>query len=331
MATVSEVETSRTALGAALKAGLDTLDLNQTITFTKYVRTILPYDGWVFWVAKVPAETMDVMGAIHYLSQYSQKQESTGVVHRVVFTAEEPVNDLNAIAPNEWWIASFDGIRFAFSQRGMYFQQANLHHYIGDSVYSQIAPMVIDDPAQLDQNSAIVSNSLPIWLYLSGYAPAWHVDIPMPAIPLYPSFLSPANISTPYGAVHVDPEQTIPYQAVPFLNSRLDHSQLYHDRVIVTLYNTTHRQAMDFLDATLQFTLDTDYMGIVGLPPAVRDDKDVQAELLVLAKKKRIIFEVSYYQSVVRNLARQLILRAQMGLYVDTQHIADIPIIPTIP
>jgi len=28
---------------------------------------------------------------------------------------------------------------------------------------------------------------------------------------------------------------------VPFLNSRLDHSQLYHDRVIVTLYNTTQK------------------------------------------------------------------------------------------
>jgi hypothetical protein len=331
MATIDEVEESRTALGAALKAGLDTLDLNQTITFTKYVRTILPYDGWVFWVAKVPAETMDVMGAIHYLSQYSQKQESTGVTHRVVFSAENAVNDLNAIAPNEWWIAKFDGIQFAFSQRGMYFQQANLHHYLGDAVYSSMQPMVLDDPAQLDPDSAIVSNSLPIWLYLSGYAPPWHVDIPMPPIPLYPSFLSPANISTPYGVVHVEPDQTMPYASVPFLNSRSDHSQLYHDRVTVTLYNVKHRQAMDFLDATLQFSYDTDYMGIVGMPPAVRDDKEVQAELLTLAIKKRVVFEISYYQSVVRNLARQLILRAQMGLYVDTQHIADIPIIPTIP
>jgi hypothetical protein len=334
MATVNEAETARTALGAALKAGLDTLDLNQTITFTLYQRVVLPLDGYVFWVnaaisniATTTPLTMDVMGALHYTADLRQEEDNSVVANRVVFSAEDPVQNFSIMAPSELYFAVFDGVRFAFSSRGSYFQQSNLHHYIGNSFSAWMMTQIIDNIANLPPTTdLIVSNSLPIWLSLSGYNPAWHVDIAMPAIPLFPSFLSPQNFLPPYGTVHVEPEQTTPYQAVRLLNSTLDHSQLTHDRVIVTLYGCSNRMALDFLDATLQYTLDTDNMGIVGVPPIVRDDKKTQTEALIIAQKKRIVFEVSYYQSTVRNIARQMIERALVGLWVQDSFIGSVPI-----
>ena len=43
-------EPVRTALGAALKAGVDTISLSQQLTFTLYKRLVLPLDGYLFWV-----------------------------------------------------------------------------------------------------------------------------------------------------------------------------------------------------------------------------------------------------------------------------------------
>ena len=42
--------------------------------------------------------------------------------------------------------------------------------------------------------------------------------------------------------------------------------------------------------------------------PTVRDEKQIQNELSTLAMKKRIIFDVSYYQQMMRDTARQMIL-----------------------
>ena len=40
----------RGQMAAGLALGLETLSQNQTITFTRYHRLVLPMDGFVFWV-----------------------------------------------------------------------------------------------------------------------------------------------------------------------------------------------------------------------------------------------------------------------------------------
>ena len=80
-----------------MDAGLDNLDQQQTITFTKYLRVVLPLDGFVFWVnaalvssSAIPglmglnqaapdqprtaggANTITVKGAFHYSVQRRQ-------------------------------------------------------------------------------------------------------------------------------------------------------------------------------------------------------------------------------------------------------------------
>jgi hypothetical protein len=51
MPSLSELQqTAKTELNATLTQGLDDLSRFQVVTFTKYIRKVLPLDGFVFWV-----------------------------------------------------------------------------------------------------------------------------------------------------------------------------------------------------------------------------------------------------------------------------------------
>ena len=50
----------------------------------------------------------------------------------------------------------------------------------------------------------------------------------------------------------------------------------------------------------------------------MRDEKMTQSELGILAQKKTITFEVSYYQTTVNNIARQLIEKAFISVTPST-------------
>lgn len=302
--------TIRTPLGAALKQGLDTLSYNQTIEFTLYQRVVLPIDGYVYWVKKTPAETMKVMGSLHYNSDIQQAGDNTQALTRVVFTSEEYIRDFTSIAPDTVWMATFEGTQFAFSSLGAHYQQADLWHYLGNGNFSEYANLIVDSMAQVPTEQ-IISNSLPSWLAINSYAPVYPVLIPFPAITLYPEFLSPYNLPAPYGTINVVPEQTTSYAMVPTLGPTMESDQLARDQVVITMYGATNRQASDFLNAVNQYTLDTERFGIVGAPAIIRDDqKATVPETMLLAEKKRIVFEVSYLQHVQRDIARQLIKKA---------------------
>ena len=339
MTTVNEAEVARTQLGSTLKAGIDTLSLNQTVTFELYARVVLPLDGYVFWLKAqhmtptalltiaqksipyceaVPPLKLVAQGSLHYATVQDQTEDSTYATNTVVFTSEQPIQDFNETSPQFIYISTFDGIRFAFNQRGSYYVQSNTWHYRGNAVYSTMASQIIDDPKQLDTSALIVSNSLPIWLAINTYAPAYPVLIPFPSVTLYPSYLSPTNLTPPYGTVHVEPEATDSLQAAPAFSRTLDRWQLSKDRVVVTLYGLNNLQAMNFLDATLQYSYDTSSFGVMNIP-AVRDDKKTQSELAILAEKKHIIFEVNYYQQAARNIARQLIEEVIVQYYAGEQ------------
>ncbi|MBL4028075.1 hypothetical protein H5I45_24615, partial [Escherichia coli] len=50
MPSLSELQNAKTELNATLTQGLDDLSRFQVVTFTKYIRKVLPLDGFVFWV-----------------------------------------------------------------------------------------------------------------------------------------------------------------------------------------------------------------------------------------------------------------------------------------
>lgn len=333
MASVDEAAFAKTELAGDLAAGVETLSLSQRVTFTKYVRLVLPLDGSVFWVkadilsvnalygwpafnavqfdqpavVETPANTIIAAGSLHYATSGQQSEDESPAVNTVVFTSLREVEDLNHVSPTVLYIATLpSGTRYAFSQRKSFYRQADLYHYVGTAVLPAMSSQVIDSPAGIDTD-LIVSNSLPFWLQLNTYAPVGGTRCP---VRLYPSYLIPDNLPPPYGAVHIAPEQTVGLQSSPFLGRTLGHDQLVADTVRVTFYGVRNAQALDFLDAVNQYSLDTDNIGMMSAIPVIRDDKRPQAELGVIAMKKVVDFQVSYFQSVARTIARQLILEA---------------------
>ena len=341
MTTVNEALGAPTPLGSDLQEGVRQLSLEQTVTFTKYVKLVMPLDGFVFWVRAdllspsalfnaarfnrsafnqspriiTPAPTATVQGSLHFATSVRQVEDETIAVKNVVFTSTQEVQDLAQIGPTVLFIGEIEGIPFAFSQRGSFYEQARLWHYRGDAVYSDMQSQLVNSLDGFDRLNVVVSNSLPIWLSLNNYqpsGPAYGFGNP---VMLYPSYLVPANLPPPYGVVHIEPERTRSLQSAPYIDATGSHWQLASDWVRVTLYGARNFNALNFLDAVNQFSLDYDQIGIMNAP-VVRDEKRTQAELQAIAQKKVIEFEVSYYQTTARNVALQLITSAVPNIVV---------------
>ena len=350
----TEAGSAKSNLAATLAAGVEQISAAQTVVFTKYVKCILPLDGYVFWLNSAivgtpsgglnlyglplfigasalpgqatfnsvtpnqpytggPAITVTSTGSLHVSIDRRQDEEGTIDVNRVTFTALAPVPELDTIDENTLWIGSFtagDGsegtIRFAFSARANYYQQADLWHYTGDAIYPDMESQIIDTVGQFDTLNVVVSNSLPLWLSMD----QMHPPFPFPArqnFPLFPSFLVPPNVIPPYGVVHIEPGQTTPIMSAPAFGQTYSQVQLVRERVRVTIYGTRNFNALDFVEY-VQFMAEqpAQAFGIMN-SPVVQDQKSTQRELAVIAMKKTVEFEINYYQARMRNIARQLI------------------------
>jgi hypothetical protein len=246
---------------------------------------------------------------MHFATDQIQAEDETFGRNRMIFTAQEPIDEFNEISPQVIWLGEFEGLRFSFANRGAFYKQADLYHYMGEAVFPAMESQIIDDAAQLNTRQVVVSNSLPIWLGLTMGG----------ELPVYPSFLADPNVRPPWVSIHIPPDQTIGYAAAPVLNRTLSRSSLASDRVRVTIYGLRNGQALDWLDYVLDFMLNGDAMGLQDFMPAVRDEKRTQDELTVLAMKKTIEFKVSYLHSSVRDIARQLILSCTPTVIIGDQ------------
>lgn len=342
MAGVGEAAASQaTQMHAALDAGIAQVSNFQTVTFVKYVRMVLPLDGFVFWVradlladrmlysayqfnaaalAQIPLTInapleFDASCDVHYATANTQDEADSNIVNRVVCTAEDEIEGLNDIGPYVIYIAEIDGVRFSFSARGMLQQNAAIYHYTGTAILATMATQIIDRVPDLDSENVVVSNSLPIWLSFNNYEPL-DFEAFGNTTPLFPSYLVPNGMTPPYGAVHVVPFDTAALASAPTLGPTLSHSQLAHDRVKITLFGLRNNTAQDFLDFVIQYMTNYDDLGLMNMP-ILRDAKAGQVEFGTLAQKKEIEFEVSYLQSRVRDIARQYIASAFVSYQVQ--------------
>lgn len=340
-----------TPLQAALDAGIDTLSKNQVVTFTKYVRLVLPIDGYVFWVRAdkvgasaladasaanafalnqpprvvTPATVINVQGSLHHATDNRQEVEANYSVNHMVFTAEIEVQDLNQVGPATLFMATVGGIPYAFSQRGRFYEQAKVWHYVGDAVYPELASQIVGE--NFDATNYVVSNSLPLWLALNSYVMPYTAPPVYPSIVLFPAMLVPHNLAPPYGIVDVEESESLVTAAT--LDPQANQIQLVRDLVTVTLYGLRNFQAEDWLTAVLRYSLDTDAIGIMNMP-VVKDAKRGQVELGALAMKKTVQFEISYYQNRANQAARQLIEQAivtylPQPLIAPSYHVVPLP------
>jgi len=303
MPSVFETEQVPGQLQAGLDAGVDTLSQRQTITFQQYVRKVLPVDGWIFWLAT--GQSIDAIGSLHHSVRLEQREDETIGINRVTFTAEQAIQDFNLVEPNMIYIATVGEFQFAFSNQDNFYEQAGLFHYSGDAVYPTLAEQVVNSVADLDLTDQIVTNSLPVWLTLST---ATVFGATNPTFPIYPSFLVPQDAAPPYASVHIGENDTEAIGGAPYIDQTSSHWQLCKDKVRITLYGVRNADALGFQDFINAYTMSlTPGFGVMNMP-VIRDAKRVQTELGVIAQKKVIDYEISYYQNTVKDLARQFIL-----------------------
>jgi hypothetical protein len=303
----------KTQTGDVLDLGLDTLSLNQELTFLKFVRVVSPVDGMAWLVRNslietpntgslngipYPAlpDTMVIKGSLHYATDLNQEETESIGINRVVFTAQDPVEDLTSLPGSVNYLVRInDNVMAAFSTRSSYYAQATLHHYTGDAIYPMMMDRIIWTLENFSTMTRSISNSLPVWLALAT------------TFPVYPSYLVPQNIRPPYAAVHIPPESTEALQSLPWSDpSTGSRYQLMRERAKITFYGVPNDQALDYVNQVFLLTLeDTAPIGLMNPLPALRDEKKTQRELQVLALKKSIDFNVSYLQTRILDIAIQ--------------------------
>lgn len=314
MSLATEASGAPGQLQAALAAGVASISQNQTVTFTQYTKSVLPTDGYVFWVAT--GTTASFTGSLHYLTDRHQEEDQTLGMNQVLFTAPEEITALNTVNPTTMWVGSWSvdstTLQVVFAERGAYYEQSGLWHYRGYTVYPALASQLVASSADLPVEP-IVSNSLPIWLSLT--------TVGTLTVPVYPSFLVPDNVVPPYITAHVEPEATDALQSFPIYTwpgttgtgpaplHQLPSSQLMRDRVRLTLYGLNNQQAIQYYAGLIDYSINTDDFGFCN-SPAIRDDKRTQVEIAAIAMKKTLTILASYYQATADAVARRLILSA---------------------
>jgi hypothetical protein len=330
MASAVEAAGAKPQLGAGLAQGVETISNYEEVTFTLYVKLVLPLDGYVFWVnaslltdsalynasqynkllynnypTGVPPKQIIAKGSFHVHQEMHQLAERTTVYNHVIFTSLQPIQDFNLVNPQFLYIANYQGYKYGFSRRENYYKQADLYHYRGDTLYSIMNTQVIDSMTGFDTTSVIVSNSLPIWLGLNQF------------FPMYPSYLVEQNLPPVYASVDIDPRQTTALQDFPLLDPESNPYQLVKDTVKIELFGVRNHDALNFVNYILDYSRNTGNIGLMNMP-VMQDDKVTQPELTIIAQKKTITFEVSYFQTTVNNIARELIQHALITLTPST-------------
>lgn len=300
MPSLSELNNAKTELNAALTDGLDDLSRYQEVMFTRYIRKVLPLDGFVFWVkasltdvADPTQDAVQVKGYLHLTTETIQNDEQLYDRNVVTFTAQSDIDPFNDIGSNVLYIGEFFGLQFSFSRRIGLNEPANLYHYTGEAIFPHMRSQIINSADDIDLTDVVVSSSLPIWLTLNQY------------IPMYPAMLSSQNISPPFATVKCS--NTTPIAGAFYLDDQQNQYQLVSEDVTLSLTGLRNAQTMDFLRYVQDYTLRDDAeIGVMNIP-VVQDERVTQNELNIIAQRKTIKFKVNYYQQRMRNVARKLV------------------------
>ncbi|EAP3677177.1 hypothetical protein EAP82_24405, partial [Salmonella enterica] len=295
MPSLSELQqTAKTELNATLTQGLDDLSRFQVVTFTKYIRKVLPLDGFVFWVkasvlSSAPdsePDTVNVKGYLHLTTESIQDDEQLYDRNVVTFTAQADIDPFNDIGSDVLYIGEFFGIQFSFSRRTGLNEPANLYHYSGEAIFPYMRSQIINSADDIDLADVVVSNSLPIWLSLSQF------------MPMYPAMLSVQNLVPPYATVKCG--EPSPVAGAFCLDEKQNQYQLVSEDVTITVTGLRNAAIEDFLRYVQDYTLsDKAEMGVMNIP-VIQDERITQNELNIIAMRKKVKFKVNYYQQRMR-------------------------------
>ena len=299
-------------LYAVINAGVNLVDEAQEVVFVKYVRQILPIDGYVFWS---PNEAFTIQGALHFAQNIIQADDETFAQGTVLFTAQDQVSQFEDAPTNVIFVATLPGgSRYAFSSQQGFLAAAGQWHYFGRTIPPAALSQLLDEPGKIDLTRAVTSNSLAFWLQLNGYqtpyGDAWSNEIP-----IYPAKLVSANLQPPYVAVKI--VTTEPLQLLECISPIRSSYQLCADTVRLTLYGLQSNEVHDFNNCITQYAALTGNFGFMT-PRAIVDEQREIPELEAIAMKKTIDVKISYIQKRVDDVTRQLIEKATCTFILGT-------------
>jgi len=288
--------------------GYQKLSGQQKITFTRYIKQILPVDGFVFWVRAelldpdfAPYSQITMQGTLHQSVNQTQEATKTNAVTSIILTVNKPIEELKEVDSQDLWLGEYNGSKFSFNVQNAFYDNANQYHYAGDAVYIENYPAIIDDLADLDLTNAVISDSTIFWLLL---------DLPFT---VYPSFLVPTNIKPPYAVVEIDQQK--PLNARPTYDDNLTSTSHIAERATITLYGVRHNAAIDFIQSVELSHFIDGYFGIMNIP-IVKDEKIPQSEINTVTQKKTIEFIINYEQKRLRDEAIKLVEKINVNLTV---------------
>ena len=134
-----------------------------------------------------------------------------------------------------------------------------------------------------------------------------------PEIPPAPHRELEFAIQPPFASVDIPASSTTALQQFPLVDSESNPYQLTKDTVKISIFGLRNHDALNFVQYVFQYSLNTDNIGMMNMP-IIQDEKVTQPEFGIIAMKKSITFEVSYYQTTVNNIARKLIESAFINL-----------------
>jgi hypothetical protein len=311
------------AMSDALRAGLDNVSQWQEITFTKYIRLVMPLDGYIFWVRAdqisqsallnamtynsvpfnapgkliTPAAQITVRAYLHYSTDTIQTDTETYDLNKVILSCQSDVDPFNELGSNVMYLGEFGNLKFGFNSRLNLNISANIYHYQGDAIYPQMMSQIIDDTTQLDTADLVVSSSIPIWLGLQT------------TFPLYPAMLSENNSLPPFGTIKCSDPVAVAGSPT-FDGSTGSQWQLVRETVSITTYGVKNNQILDWVSHVMWNVRNGMIpMGVTNSPIPI--DKQIpQREINAIAICKRVTFDVNYYQSRIRDQAWKLIKSA---------------------
>jgi len=330
MSFLEELE-QKTPLSDVLGAGVDSIRYQQEITFTPYVRLVLPLDGFVFWVRYDQVGTLILRGvdltpgeeasftvpcSLHMATDTEQSEDENLDVSNVVVTVKQEVRPFHDTLVTVMWLAEFQGVRFAINSRKSFYRQSNVYHYIGKTIYPAMLTQIIDDASLFDATALILSNSTPLWLALASIVPD-AVWLPGYTIPLFPKFLLPDNLEPAYGVILPVEGSQRAVNLAPTYQPNFSRDQYVTEDVDIILYGCNNKVASDFLDTVLGLCVGEVSGFGINNSPVLQDESRQQSELSVLAQKKRIRFRINYHQTQLRALAIRYILKCVPTITVE--------------
>jgi len=314
-------ETILNPFQASLKAGIADISQYATVTFNRYTKITQPIDGSVFWVL-IPDSAVQIAGSLHFSTSNEQRQDETIGINHVMFTSNQEITELNEVDPSILWAAVIttpSGVKLlvGFTDRDHFYQQAGVWHYRGDALYPTLSTQVVNSIEDIP-TSPIVSNSLPLFLDFKWLYPS---QSSLEPVRTYAAYLVPANAAPPYVSVFIDPNRTEILAASPLIGAVTSHpdpnsrsfetSLLAKDSVELTLYGFNNQQAIQYYNALIEHSLNPNTFGFMTMP-TLRDAQRTQPEMNILAMKKTVIMDASYYQSTTNAITYRLIKEAYL-------------------